>query len=260
MVFDKKAHFSMNVMKASCADETQVETCNHNDIAYLEQMCKENDRVAYICDGAYSTGGKAPFDELQRLQKEYGMFLYIDDSHSISCFGENGIGIARSAFDTLGDNTIIIASLNKGFGSGGGVIMLGNAEQKEILDFCGGPLCWSQTMNTSSLGAIKASTMLHLSGAITPLQQVLQQRVDYIDSRIPTETAGNGLAIRRIDLPNSPDAAIEASAKIMAEGFYVSALFFPIIARNTAGIRIMCRASISEQDMTRFCDVVERFI
>ena len=32
MIFDKYAHFSMNHIKSSCGDETDIQTCAHNDI------------------------------------------------------------------------------------------------------------------------------------------------------------------------------------------------------------------------------------
>lgn len=259
MVFDKKAHFSMNIMKAACADETEVITIGHNDMAALELLCQTRSKVAYICDGAYSVGGSAPFAELERLQKKYGLFLYIDDSHSISCFGEKGIGMARSSLEEVNANTIILASLNKGFGSGGGVVLLGSEEQKEVLDFCGGPLCWSQTMNTATIGAIRASTRLHLAGDIQHYQDQLAERLAIIDQRFTTETTNNGLPIRKLDLKHEADA-IAVSKQILEQGFYVSALFFPIVARNTAGLRVMCRANISTQDLTHFCDLVESYL
>lgn len=42
MVFDKKSHYSMNHLKASCADETEVITAPHNDISFLEDLCKKH--------------------------------------------------------------------------------------------------------------------------------------------------------------------------------------------------------------------------
>lgn len=58
-------------------------TVDHNDISALEPLCHKP-VVAYVCDGAYWTGGHLPIEELCRLQRSYGLFLYIDDSHGLS--------------------------------------------------------------------------------------------------------------------------------------------------------------------------------
>lgn len=57
VVYDKFAHYSMNHIKPSCAAETEVITAAHNDMNFLEDICKKHDTVAYVADGAYSMGG-----------------------------------------------------------------------------------------------------------------------------------------------------------------------------------------------------------
>ncbi|HBL27688.1 MAG TPA: 2-amino-3-ketobutyrate CoA ligase, partial [Acidobacteria bacterium] len=46
MVFDRLCHFSMNLIKPICADETTVLTSPHNDLNYIEDACKKYPRVA----------------------------------------------------------------------------------------------------------------------------------------------------------------------------------------------------------------------
>ena len=57
IVFDKHSHYSMNHIKASCADETEIITAPHNDISFIEDICKTRRSVAYVADGTYSMGG-----------------------------------------------------------------------------------------------------------------------------------------------------------------------------------------------------------
>ena len=252
MVFDRNCHFSMNIMKAACANDTEVVTCAHNDVAALDQLCQKHRRVAYIADGAYSMGGNAPFRELQALQDRYGLFLYLDDSHSVSICGERGVGLARSAFAELPEQTIIVASLAKAFGASGGLVLLGGRQQRRLLDVSGGPLGWSQMLNTPSLGAVRASARLHFTPELPRLQAELQATMQRIDAHLHTENAGNGLPIRVIDLPE-PRAAIDAAARLYQLGYYCSAVFFPIVAKGRAGIRVMGRVDLAPEDVLRFC-------
>ncbi|WP_261640339.1 aminotransferase class I/II-fold pyridoxal phosphate-dependent enzyme [Erwinia mallotivora] len=259
MVFDKNCHFSMNVLKAACGDETTVHTAPHNDLDYIEQLCKENEVVAYIADGAYSMGGNAPVKELVALQQQYGLFLYFDDSHALSVYGERGCGFVRSQLDTLGERTIIVGSLAKAFGATGGIILFGNPAWREIFNYCGGPLGWSQMINAAGLGAVYASAKIHLSPELPALQNKLSQMMAFFDKTIPTVNAGNGLPIRIINL-ESTGHAINVAQYIYQHGFYTSAVFFPIVAKGKSGLRIMGRADMEQQDIRNFCNILEQAI
>ena len=110
MVFDRLAHYSMNHLKAACADETKVVTSPHNDMDFLETQCQHHNRVAYVADGAYSMGGVADMDALLYLRDRYGLFLYLDDSHALSAVGTCGAGLVRPRLQALDDDALIVAS------------------------------------------------------------------------------------------------------------------------------------------------------
>lgn len=255
LVFDKQCHFSMNIMKAVCGDETEVLTVAHNDVDAIEDACKQHRAVVYVCDGAYSTGGAAPVDELLRLQERYGLYLYVDDSHSVSAFGRKGQGLFRSRLDRLGDRTVIAASLAKSFGALGGVLLVGTRRQRELVDYSAGPMGWSQMMSVPGMGAAKATAELHLGDEIAGLQERMRANMEYFDALVPTPYAGNGLPIRVVEI-GAAEHAIEVSERVYRRGFYTSAVFFPIVARGRAGLRIMGRADMEREDMRRFSEVV----
>lgn len=256
MIYDKNAHFCLNLMKPICADETNVLTAPHNDLNFIEDACKRNKVVAYVADGVYSTGGHAPVKELLALQEKYGLFLFFDEAHGISAFGKKGRGYVLEEMGGINERTIIVASLNKGFGASGGMILLGPKEYRPIVTRFGGPLSWSQRINIAGLGAILASVRIHHTPELTELQNKLQQNINYFDAQIHSETAGDGLPIRFISIGDE-NKTVEASKQIFREGFYTSPLFFPVIARGRAGLRIMLRADLDRPDLERFCQVVK---
>jgi 7-keto-8-aminopelargonate synthetase-like enzyme len=255
VAFDKACHFSMSVMKAAAGNETEVVICPHNDVGFLEDLCKRHSTVAYVADGAYSLGDNANVDELRSLQDRYGLFLYFDDSHSLSIHGRRGEGLVRASLDELGDRTIIVGSLAKAFGATGGVIMLGTTAQMELLDYFGGPLSWSQMANAAALGAILASAELHLTDELAHLQDRLRVNMSRIDELLPSENSGNGLPIRVFDLPDEAHA-IAAAEQLYRQGFYTSAVFFPIVTQGRAGLRAMGRADLEDQDLQSFCQAM----
>ena len=259
MVFDKHCHFSMNIMKAVCGDETEVLTIPHNDMNMLEDICKKNPVVAYVCDGAYSLGGTAPISALMALQNRYGLYLYSDDSHSVSVSGKHGRGYVRSHYDDLCERTFISASLAKSFGTLGGVLLLKNKKQREMVDYSAGPFGWSQAFSVPGMGAVKASAQLHLTSEIATLQEKVRSNMEYFDSLILTEHAGNQLPIRVVEIGQA-EHAFEIAKRIYERGFYTSAVFFPIVRHGQAGLRIMGRADIEKSDILALCEAVKESI
>ncbi|GAA2577001.1 aminotransferase class I/II-fold pyridoxal phosphate-dependent enzyme [Dactylosporangium fulvum] len=255
MVFDRFAHLSMAYVKPIVADETTVLTSPHNDLDFLEDVCRKYPSVAYVADGAYSMGGAAALEGLRELQDRYGLFLYLDDSHSLSITGEHGEGFVRSRMD-LNPLTIVVSTLHKGFGANGGIAMLGRPEWFDFMQRHAGPVGWSQNMEVPDVGAALASAEIHRSPELGELQRRLQANIDYFDRRLPTSFAGNGLPVRVIRIGDA-DRAVAASAELFRRGFYSSAVFFPIVPHGEAGLRVMIRADIGEEQLGRFIDNVK---
>lgn len=256
LVFDKNAHFALNQMKAVCGDETQVATCEHNDVQFLEDMCRRHRQVAYVADGAYSMGGAAPIEQLLGLQDKYGLFLYFDDSHSLSAYGEQGEGIVRALMPEINSRTILVYSLAKAFAAnGGGIFMSKQAPYLKEFRRFGGPMSYSQYLNPAAIGAAMASLEIHHSTELAILQCRLADNITLFDQLVPTEYAGTPSPIRVIPMA-SPGMAVKVSEAVFQKGYYTSAVFFPIVARNKSGLRVMLRADMTELDIHSFCSIV----
>nr|WP_249168363.1 aminotransferase class I/II-fold pyridoxal phosphate-dependent enzyme [Bradyrhizobium elkanii] len=256
VVFDRIAHLSLAYHKPVVADETRVETIEHNDIDALERLCREQPVVAYVCDGVYSMGGNAPIEELRKLQERYGLFLYIDDAHGISLFGRQGEGFARTQFpDVLGDRTIIAASLAKGFGASGGMLMLGTAEQEALFRRYAIPYAFSVAPNLAAVGAALGSCRIHRSAELAERQMRLADRINFFDHRVETPELGNLLPIRMVAL-GSEVKAIALARELLDAGFYTSVIFFPTVAQGKAGVRVCITADHEVGDIERLCNCI----
>lgn len=257
MVFDRLAHATLAHHKGTIAQETRVETIAHNDLDALERLCRQNKAVAYVCDGVYSMGGSAPISELLRLQEKYGLFLYIDDAHGISLFGEHGQGFAKSQIGELGDRTIIAASLGKGFGASGGMIMLGTANQDVLFRRFAVAHAFSASLNTAAIGAGLASARLHRTEELPRLQRTLQQKIALFDDLMPTAQRGEPLPIRTVHFGDEL-IAIGAAMYLFQQGFYTSAIFFPTVSKGQAGLRICVTAGHTDAQIRSLCAAVQK--
>jgi 7-keto-8-aminopelargonate synthetase-like enzyme len=251
MVFDRSCHVSLAYHKPVMADETTVLTIPHNDIDMLETICQENPCVAYIADGVYSMGGYAPVPQMQRLQAKYNLFVYIDDAHGISIHGASGEGYVRSQYPAeLGDRTIITASLGKGFGASGGLIMLGTQEQEELFRRYAAPYAFSAAPNLAAVGGALGSVEIHKSAELRERQKQLQAHIAAFDDLIDSPQRRDPFPIRVVPIGEA-DQAIQFAQLLMEAGFYVSAVFFPTVARGAAGLRVCPTAAHNILDITR---------
>lgn len=256
VVFDRFAHFSMNFVKPIVADEALVLTCPHNDMAFLEDVCKKYPRVAYVCEGVYSTGGRADLTGIKSLQERYGMYVYLDDSHGLSTEGPNGAGYARSVFDELDDRTMIVASIAKAFGSTGGIAMIGSSGKFDFL-YRTGPMGWSQGLRTAAVGTTRGSIAVHRTPELVARQRQLAENIDIFDRRMKDRAVrGVGSHIKFVTVGDN-DRAVRLSTELYRRGYYCSAMFFPIVARGQAGVRMMLRGDMTSTMTDDFVTVLE---
>lgn len=261
MVFDKNAHFCLNAMKPSVADETRLLTIPHNDLNALEELCKTHRNLVYVADSVYSTGGCAPVRQLLELQDRYGLFLLFDEAHGLSSCGARGRGLVLDTMGEINDRTIVITSLNKGFAASGGAMFVGrrgDSARRELFLYGSGPLMWSQRINTAGLGAVQASAEIHRSSELDDLQRRLRENINHFDALVPSENRHDGLPIRFVSV-GDVERTIGIAQRLFQEGCYVAPLFFPVIARGRSGLRVMLRADMDRADITRFSGLLREF-
>ncbi|EHR00845.1 aminotransferase class I/II-fold pyridoxal phosphate-dependent enzyme [Bradyrhizobium sp. WSM471] len=256
LIFDSSAHISLGYHKPVVADVTRVETIPHNDLRSLERLCRENAVVAYVCDDLCSMAGSSPLEGLRQLQERYGLFLYIDDAHSISIVGHHGEGFARSRFSqVLGERTIIAGSLAKGFGASGGLLMLGTTRQEALFRQHCVPYALSSPLNLAAVGAALGSCKIHRSAELGERQRRIAERIKVFDHRIATAEHGSLLPIRMISA-GSETNAIAIARTLLNRGFHTQATFLPKTAPGTASIRVRITAEHELGNIEQLCDCI----
>ncbi|WIW50216.1 aminotransferase class I/II-fold pyridoxal phosphate-dependent enzyme (plasmid) [Bradyrhizobium sp. 62B] len=251
VAFDSLAHVSLAYHKPMITDRTQVETIAHNDMDALESLCRKHPLVAYVCDGVCPFAENAPIAALHQLQERYGLFLYIDDAHGISLFGTHGEGFARSQMpQLLGERTIVAASLAKGFGASGGILMLGEARHETLFKMRSIPHVFSSTPGPAAIGAALGSSKIHRSAELGQRQMYLADRLALFDSCIATAQQGNSLPLRMVAIKSEANALSVANG-VLFDGFLVTAL--PAKRQDVSGIRICITAEHEASDIARLC-------
>jgi 7-keto-8-aminopelargonate synthetase-like enzyme len=114
---------------------------------------------------------------------------------------------------------------------------------------------WSQRINTAGLGAVLASVELHGTAELTELQDRLQANINLFDSLVETAERGDGLPIRFVQA-GSEEATVALAQDLLRSGFFAPPVFFPIVGRGRAGLRLMLRANMSVEEIVEFCGLL----
>jgi 7-keto-8-aminopelargonate synthetase-like enzyme len=267
IILDLQVHNSVQTAaKQLQAQGVFVDVVPHNSIEKLEKkiqiLSKEYRHIWYLADGVYSMyGDLAPIDELGSLLDRYEqLHLYLDDAHSMSWYGKNGRGYVLEHLP-IHERMVVATSLNKAFSAAGGAIVFPNAQSRDRVKICGGPMVFSGPIQPPMLGAALASARIHLDDEIKQLQEELTERVQLcnhllIEHQLPV-VASSISPIFYIQF-GSPSTMLIMVEKLFQEGFYVNSASFPAVALKNSGIRFTITRHLSFKDIQNLIEAIAR--
>ena len=186
-ILDKNVHASIQINRGLLSQFGEVKICGFSEKDTLIRLFDEGSGSSctpiVLADSIGSMGGIAPLDLLFQLAEKYNGYLYLDDAHGTSVFGQYGSGYV---LDFLQNNfhprLILTSSLAKAFGSVAGVVQLPTkADADFVKHYCstyifGGPPV------LPAISAAIASADIHLSGEVHRLQKKLWKNTTYFDN------------------------------------------------------------------------------
>lgn len=242
-----------------------VEIIRHNRMDMLEgRINKLKDtyhKIWYLADGIYSMyGDMLPTQEITALLDKYEQLrLYVDDAHGMSWYGENGSGfvLAKMGYHP---QMILTASLGKGYGAGGGIIVCPDDKTKDRVIFTGGPLMFSSPIEPSMQGAIIASSKIHLSDEIYEKQNAINDLMEHFYL---------GVKKRELPLVNADKTPIGyfPTGKneelfylieyLQNNGMITTAGIHPAVSINNTGVRVQIALYQNKMDIDLLLDLLQ---
>lgn len=267
ILLDHHAHASIQMTcKVAGADGAHVELVPHNDLEQVAErtaaLAEKHPRVWYLADGVNSmTGHFAPNAALeQMLDEQPSLRLYVDDAHGMSWCGTHGSG---SVADDLGRHpqVILTTGLAKGFGTGGGIIVLPDDRQRERVQRYGPTMVFGGPLQPAVLGAALASAQIHLSDEIETLQADLRARMEHRNAVVEE------LGVVMTSSPETPvglvalgpvRAAHALCRRLVEDGFYINPAQFPALPIRRSGGRFLLTRHHTFDDIERLMQAVAR--
>lgn len=249
-------------MRLCKPETTEKKIYKNNDVAQLEQLLegdKNSDhRFKFIAtDGVFSMEGSyAHLEKLVDLSQRYQAMLFVDDCHAIGVVGKTGRGTPEK-FGVLGKVDVLTGTLGKAIGGALGGYVAGSKKLVEYLRQKARPYTFSNSLPPSVvMASIAAFDLLTKDKSIV-------KRLHDNTAYFRKEIASLGFTIIEGDHPIVPvmlgDASVaqEMSKAMLKAGVYVKGLWFPVVPKGEARLRVQISAALSKKDIDHALNAFE---
>lgn len=244
VILDKLAHACL--IDGVHASGAKMRVYPHNDLTKLDSHLRwarethPKGRVLIVTESVFSMDGDlAPLREIVELKEKHGAILFLDEAHAVGVRGSGARGVAGEL--GLGDRIEIqMGTLGKALGVSGGYI----AGSRVLIDFLINR-ARSFIFSTAPSPAVAAACRAALRIVQTAEGEALRRR-------LADNTALLAALLHLHDAPpsailplilGSEERALGKAARLQEEGFFVPAIRYPTVPRNTARLRVTLSAA-----------------
>lgn len=243
VIVDKLAHACL--IDAIHASGAKLRVFPHNDLGKLEahlqwaRRTHPRGRALIVTESVFSMDGDlAPLRDIVALKEQHGALLLLDEAHAVGIRGMGAQGLAGEL--GLGDRIEIqMGTLGKALGVSGGYIA-GSRVLIDLLVNRARSFIFSTAPSPAIAAACRAALRIVNSREGDALRAKLRENLCLLAEglKIPMPPS----AIVPLVL-GSEERALAASSRVFEAGFYVPAIRYPTVPRNTARLRITMSAA-----------------
>ena len=258
---DKLVHASIiDGLRLSQSKMVTYRRYRHNDYEHLAKFIAQADptveRIIIVTESIFSMDGdRADLLRLVQLKaKDSRIELYVDEAHAVGILGATGLGLAEET-QTLTDIDYLVGTFGKAFASVGAYIMCDDVVKQWLINTMR-PLIFSTALPPINHAWTRfilakmpklndqrthlAQLSMKLSQAINHLHPVSSttQNISYDSPIVPYILGDNGRALAK-------------AQQLQAAGFYALPIRPPTVPANTARIRLVMNAKLTNEDCDR---------
>ena len=252
VIVDKLAHACL--IDAIHASGAKLRVFPHNDLGKLEahlqwaRRTHPRGRALIVTESVFSMDGDlAPLRDIVALKEQHGALLLVDEAHAVGIRGVGAQGLAGEL--GLGDRIEIqMGTLGKALGVSGGYIA-GSRLLIDLLVNRARSFIFSTAPSPAIAAACRAALRIVKSREGDGLRAKLQENLCLLAEglKIPVPPS----AIVPLVL-GSEERALAASSRVLEAGFFVPAIRYPTVPRNTARLRITMSAAHRTEQVQDF--------
>lgn len=214
----------------------------------LARLPDEGARLVVV-EGLYSMlGDVAPLDEFVAVAHEHGAYLYVDEAHSVGCYGKRGRGLA-DALGVLEKVDFLSGTFSKSFASIGG-FCVSRHTGLDLMRLVSRPYLFTASGSPSNVAAARAAMGEMMYGP--DLSRELMERAHQLHAGLaeagftPASPPGPIIALPR------PDelTAVREWNQLLEAGIYVNLAVPPATPHAKSLLRLSVSAAHSYDEIS----------
>ncbi|MGC8895849.1 MAG: aminotransferase class I/II-fold pyridoxal phosphate-dependent enzyme [Candidatus Bathyarchaeia archaeon] len=233
----------------------------HKDVEDLARVMDEAEKhdppynhIWILTDGVFSMDGDtAPLREIAKIAKEHGAGVYVDDAHGEGVLGEGGRGIVNHYKLTRDEVHVEMGTFSKAFGVIGGHITGG----EDLRNFT-----YNKARSWLLSGAVPPGVAAACIAAIDVLETEPQHVRKVWENRnhLLEGLQDAGFDTGNTETPIIPvmcgksKAAKDLADYLWSKGIFVLPIFYPMVARDKARIRVQVCTKHTREQLDRALD------
>lgn len=252
------AIFSDELNHASLIDGCRLSKANvhvyrHNDMSDLERAIRDSGfdpshaRGLVISDAVFSMDGDVVnLPQLMGLAEKYHLLSMIDEAHATGVLGATGRGTVEY-YGLQSKPDILMGTLSKALGAEGGFVC-GSRDLIEFLKHRARSFIFSTALAPAS--TVAARTALEILERHPERVQSLRRNIEcFCDALaqegIPTQSQSAIVPI----IIGDEQLAVSVSQRLFADGYFISAIRYPTVAKGKARLRVALMSSHTETEL-----------
>jgi 8-amino-7-oxononanoate synthase len=248
VILDKLAHACL--IDGTHASGAKMRVFPHNDLGKLESHLRwarethPEGKILIVTESVFSMDGDlAPLREIVELKERHGAWLLLDEAHAVGVRG-NGIQGVAGELGLIDRIEVQMGTLGKAFGVSGGYI----AGSRVLIDFLinrARSFIFSTAPSPAVAAACRAALRVVCSEEGDRRRTTLRGHIALLSSLLRTAPAESAIIPMIL---GSEERALAEAARLFEAGFFVPAIRYPTVPKNTARLRIsLSAAHTSEQ-------------
>ena len=237
----------------------------HNDMTDLEQKIKATEVCGHgliVSDAVFSMDGDiVDLPGLVLLAEKYNLLSMLDEAHATGVIGQTGHG-TEEHYNLPGCVDILMGTMSKALGAEGGYVcgsqrlidFLRNKTRSYIFSTSLGPGTMAAALAALQVIEREPQRVRRLQENVRWFCQCLRQ--EGLAANIPEQAA---TAIIPIHIGDEAQA-VRVSERLLAEGYFISAIRYPTVKRGQAILRAALMSSHTRQELAQAAGAIARAI
>lgn len=234
----------------------EIVVYKHNDMKDLEQKILDNpcEFGMVVSDAVFSMDGDIlNLPEYMKICKKYNLLSMVDEAHATGVIGKTGKGIIEH-YQMKDKPDVLMGTLSKAVGGEGGYV----AGSQVLIDYLRNTargFIFSTSLSPATMAANLAG--IELIENEPERVEKLQINVVYFCQCLREE--GMDISSDTAIIPiiiGDEKKALEISEYLLGEGFYISAIRFPTVAKGQARLRVALMATHTEEELKKAAKLI----